>query len=344
MSLNLPTNYNEFLKDLKIQIRSAQSKASLAVNQQMIQLYHNIGLQILSRQSHEKWGSKIIDHLAADLKDAFPDLKGFSKGNLKYMRFFAEKCPHLKIGQQPADQLPWFHIVTILTKVETPEQQEWYAVQTAQESWSRLTLEKNIQNKLIERHGKAVNNFEKIIPQSANAAGQILKDPYIFDFLNLTNEANEAQIENSLVKHITQFLLELGSGFAFVNQQYRLNVNGDDFFIDLLFYHIKLKCYVVIELKNEEFKPAHIGQLNFYLSTIDAQIKSPTDEPTIGILLCREKNHLVAQYALNGVQKPIGIAEYQLVKNLPEKLAQQLPSVEELEIQLDETLGNKKND
>ncbi len=342
MSINLPATYSNFLIGLKLRIRSAQSKAALAVNQQMIHLYHEIGIEILNRQNQEKWGSKIIDRLALDLKEAFPNLKGFSSRNLKYMRQFAEKCPDLTIGQQPAAQLPWFHIVTILTKIDRAEHREWYAQQSVQESWSRLTLQKNIENKLIDRRGKAINNFEQNLTQNANTAREILKDPYIFDFLSLTNEANESQIENALVKHITQFLLELGSGFAFVSQQYQINVNGDEFFLDLLFYHIKLKCYVVIELKNEEFKPTHIGQLNFYLTAIDAKLKTSVDEPTIGILLCKEKNHLVAQYALNGVQKPIGVAEYQLVKSLPEKLADKLPSVEELEIQLDEQLHRLK--
>jgi len=286
----------------------------------------------------------VILHLSLDLKAEFPDMKGFSSRNLKYMSYFAKLCPDGKIGQQSAAQLPWFHVVTLLTKIKDPIEREWYTKQTIQEAWSRTTLEQHIKNKLHFRHGAAITNFKKHLKSpDSTMAQQILKDPYYFDFLGLGDEAHEKDIENALVRHITRFLLELGSGFSFVGRQYRLEVDDDEFFIDLLFYHTRLKCYVVVELKATPFKPEHAGQLNFYLAAVDAQVKAPDDKPTIGLLLCKTKKKLVAEYALSGIEKPMGIAEYQLVRSLPEPLDTRLPTIEELETELSRELGNEES-
>lgn len=298
-------------------------------------LYHRIGTEILERQTRQGWGAKVIDRLASDLREAFPEMKGFSSRNLKYMKSFAEMCPTGLIGQQPAAQLPWFHLVTLLTKVSVETEREWYATQVIQHGWSRSTLDVHIKNQLHLRQGVAINNFDRHLPTPhAQLAVEALKDPYLFDFLGLGEEAHERDIENALIRHITRFLLELGAGFAFVGQQFRLEVGGDEFFIDLLLYHTRLRCYVVVELKGVAFKPEHAGQLNFYLATVDAQIKAPEDKPTIGLLLCKTKNRLVAEYALSGIGKPIGVAEYQLVRALPEPLDTNLPSIEEIETEL----------
>lgn len=339
----LSSEYADWLEALKRNIQSARSRAALAVNAELVTLYHQIGKDLL-QQKQQAWGSKVVDRLAQDLKAAFPDMKGFSASNLKYMRYFAQHCPDGLIGQQPADQLPWFHIVSLLTKVNDAQEREWYAIQAVAHGWSRLTLELNIKNRLLQRQGAAVNNFALSLPAPESALAQeTLKDPYLFDFLGLADDAHERDIENALVRHITRFLLELGAGFAFVGKQFRLEVAGDEFFIDLLFYHTRLKCYVVIELKATAFKPEHIGQLNFYLSAIDAQIKADDDKPTIGLLLCRKQNRLVAQYAVNGIDKPIGVAEYQLLKDLPEQLAQNLPSIEAIEAELMDELGGDEH-
>jgi len=333
----IPKHYETWLESLKGQIRSARLQAALAVNAELICLYHRIGLEILSQQKVHVWGDKVIKRLADDLKSAFPDMKGFSTSNLKYMRYFAEHCPNAKIGQQPADQLPWFHIVTLLTKVPS-EQREWYAVQVASGGWSRLTLARNIETRAHERCGAAVSNFEQRLPAPQSALAQeMLKDPYLFDFLGLADDAHEREIENALIRHVTRFLIELGVGFAFVGRQYRLEVAGDEFFIDLLFYHTRLKCYVVVELKASAFKPEHAGQLNFYLSAVDAQVKLPDDHPTIGLLLCKSRNKIVAEYALRNINSPIGVAEYQLVASLPKELKTELPSIEEIEASLAES-------
>lgn len=334
-ALALPSDYPAWLNHLKTRISAARSRAALAVNSELIALYFAIGQALLTQQTQAHWGGKVVAKLAADLKTAFPDMKGFSTSNLKYMRYFAQHCPNAAIGQQPADQLPWFHIVTLLTKVADPAHREWYAQQAAAQGWSRLTLELHIQHQLIARQGNAITNFALRLPEATAALAQAtLKDPYIFDFLGISDEAHERDIETSLVRHITQLLLELGTGFAFLGQQVRVEVAGDEFFIDLLFYHTRLKCHVVVELKSTAFKPEHIGQLNFYLTVVDAQIKALDDQPTIGILLCKKQNRLVAQYAVNGIDKPLGIAEYHLLKALPNDLAKNLPDIAALEAQL----------
>lgn len=331
----LPEDYATWLTDLKREISTAQQRAALAVNAELITLYHRIGTEIQHRQVTLGWGAKVINRLARDLKEAFPEMRGWSTTNLKYMRFFAQHCPNRQFGQQPADQLPWFHVVTLLTRLDDPSEREWYATQTIKHGWSRSTLEVNIQNRLKQRQGAAITNFVARLPVNESAlAHETLKDPYLFDFLGLGNEAHERDIEEGLIKHITRFLLELGAGFAFVGRQFRLEVAGDEFFIDLLFYHTRLKCYVVVELKATSFKPGHAGQLNFYLSVVDAQIKAEDDKPTIGLLLCKQQNRLVAEYALSGIDKPIGVAEYQLLRELPDALINKLPSIEEIEAEL----------
>jgi predicted nuclease of restriction endonuclease-like (RecB) superfamily len=331
----LPEGYADWLAQLKMDIARAQQRAALAVNAELVQLYGRIGRDILQRQAAQGWGARVIERLAQDLKDAFPDMRGFSSRNLKYMAFFAQHCPVGQFGQQPAAQLPWFHIVTLLTKLNVPAEREWYAAQAVQQGWSRSTLELHIKNRLMLRQGAAVSNFATRLPAADSAlAIDTLKDPYLFDFLGLGDDAHEREIESGLIRHITRFLLELGAGFAFVGRQFRLEVAGDEFFIDLLFYHTRLKCYVVVELKAAAFKPEHAGQLNFYLAAVDAQIKAADDKPTIGLLLCKQKNKLVAEYALSGIDKPIGVAEYQLLRDLPEALGSNLPSIADIEAEL----------
>ena len=330
-----PEGYADWLSELKTRIHTAQQRAALAVNRELVLLYWQIGRDILERQSREGWGAKVVERLSRDLRAAFPEMKGFSARNLKYMRYFAEHCPTQQFGQQPAAQLPWFHIVTLLTQVREPDQRAWYAGYAIQQGWSRTSLEIHIKNNLFSRQGKAVTNFTARLPSpQSGMAHDTLKDPYLFDFLGLGDEAHEREIENGLVRHITHFLLELGTGFAFLGRQHRLEIGGDEFFIDLLFYHTRLKCYVVVELKAVAFKPEHAGQLNFYLSAVDAQIKAPDDNPTIGLLLCKTQNRMVAEYALSGIDKPIGVAEYDLIRNLPERFASTLPSIEEIEQEL----------
>ena len=331
----LPAGYAGWLASLKRRIAGARQRAVLAANEEQIRLYHGIGRDILDRQTRQGWGAKVIDRLSADLQTAFPDMKGLSTSNLKYMRFFAQECSQCRIGQQSADQLPWFHIVTLLTKVSDPAVREWYACEAIKKAWSRDTLNVQIENRLHLRQGAAVTNFDKrLAPGQAGLAAAILKDPYHFDFLGLGDEAHEHEIESSLLRHMARFLLEMGAGFAFVGRQFRLEVEGDEFFIDLLFYHTRLKCYVVVELKAAAFKPEHVGQLNFYLAAVDARIKAPDDKPTIGLLLCKTKKRLVAEYSLSGIDKPMGVAQYQLVRSLPEPLAACLPAIEQLEAEL----------
>jgi predicted nuclease of restriction endonuclease-like (RecB) superfamily len=333
---SIPAGYADWLSDIKTRVVAARQRAALAANAELIKLYWQIGRDILERQAVQGWGSKVIERLARDLREAFPEMKGFSSRNLMYMRDFAQGWPDAQIVQQTAAQLPWFHIVTILSKLPTAEAREWYAQQAIAENWSRATLEVQIRNRLHERQGQAITNFEARLPAPHSAlAHEMLKDPYLFDFLGLGDDAHEREIESALVRHITKFLLELGSGFAFVGRQYRLEVDGSEFFIDLLFYHTRLKCYVVVELKATAFKPEHAGQLNFYLTAVDRQVKAPDDKPTIGLLLCKTQSRLIAEYALSGMDKPIGVAEYQLVRALPETLATSLPTVEELESELD---------
>jgi predicted nuclease of restriction endonuclease-like (RecB) superfamily len=330
-----PEGYSNWLADLKNRIHNAQQRVSLAVNRELILLYWQIGRDILQRQAEQGWGAKVIERLAHDLRVAFPDMKGFSSRNLKYMRAFAEAWPDEPFVQQAAAQLPWFHLCTLLDKLDTAEARNWYLAQASQHNWSRNVLVMQIETGLLERSGKAITNFDARLPKpQSDLARESIKDPYRFDFLGLTSEAQEREIEHALVKHVTEFLLELGAGFAFVGRQVLLDVGGDEFFIDLLFYHLKLRCYVVIELKGGKFKPEHLGQLGFYLTAVDAQIKHPQDAPTIGLLLCKSKNKVVAEYALRDNTQPIGVAEYKLLESLPAELQTSLPSIEQIEREL----------
>lgn len=330
-----PEGYADWLADLKGRIHSAQQRATLAVNRELVLLYWQIGRDILARQAEQGWGAKVIDRLAHDLRAAFPEMKGFSPRNLKYMRAFAEAWPDAEFVQAVLAQLPWYHQLALLDKLSSIESRRWYAAQAIEHNWSRNILVMQIETRLLERSGTAVTNFEASLPRpQSDLARESVKDPYRFDFLGLTDEAQEREIENALVKHVTEFLLELGAGFAFVGRQVLLDVGGDEFFIDLLFYHLKLRCYVVIELKGGKFKPEHLGQLSFYLTAVDAQVKHPQDGPTIGLLLCKSKNKVVAEYALRNNSQPIGVSEYQLVESLPAELRTSLPSIEQIEREL----------
>jgi predicted nuclease of restriction endonuclease-like (RecB) superfamily len=330
-----PSGYPDWLDELKTRIHYAQQQAVQTVNRELVQLYWQIGRDILERQNREGWGAKVIERLAHDLRTAFPDMKGFSRANLMYMRAFAEAWPDAEIVQQAVGQLPWGHNLVLLAKLKDSQQRLAYAHKAVENGWSRSVLGMHIETRLLEREGQAQTNFEARLPApGSDMAHQTLKDPYVFDFLDVSREANEREIEAALVQHVTRFLLELGAGFAFVGRQVPLEVGGDDFFIDLLFYHLKLRCYVVIELKADKFKPEHLGQLGFYLTAVDAQMKGEHDAPTIGLLLCRSKNKVVAEYALRDSAKPMGIAEYQLMASLPAELQTTLPSIEQIEQEL----------
>lgn len=330
-----PAGYTDWLADLKNRIHSAQQRAALAVNRELVLLYWQIGRDILERQSREGWGAKVIERLAQDLRTAFPDMKGFSRANLMYMRAFAEAWPDAQIVQQAVGQLPWGHNLVLLSKLKSQPQRLLYAQRAIEHGWSRAILEMQIETRRAEREGLALTNFAERLPKAnTDLARQSLKDPYLFDFLRLGADAQEREIEAALVQHITQFLLELGAGFAFVGRQVLLDVGGDEFFIDLLFYHLKLRCYVVIELKAGKFKPEHLGQLGFYLTAVDRQVKSEHDGPTIGLLLCKSKNKVVAEYALGDKTQPMGIAEYKLLESLPAELQTGLPSIEQIEREL----------
>jgi predicted nuclease of restriction endonuclease-like (RecB) superfamily len=330
-----PEGYADWLADLKGRIHTAQQRATLAVNRELVLLYWHIGRDILARQAEQGWGAKVIERLAHDLRNAFPEMKGFSRANLMYMRAFAEAWPEAEIVQQAVGRLPWGHNLVLLTRLKDSQQRLAYAQGAITHGWSRNVLNIHIETRLLERTGKAVTNFDVSLPApQSDLARESLKDPYRLDFLGLGREAGEREIENALIKHVTEFLLELGAGFAFVGRQVLLDVGGDEFFIDLLFYHLKLRCYVVIELKGGKFKPEHLGQLGFYLTAVDAQVKHPQDGPTIGLLLCKSKNKVVAEYALRDKAQPLGVAEYQLVESLPPELQTSLPSIEQIEREL----------
>ena len=330
-----PAGYADWLAELKTRIHAAQQRAALAVNRELVLLYWQIGRDILARQASQGWGAKVIERLSHDLRTAFPQMKGFSPRNLKYMRAFAEAWPDAEFVQAVLAQLPWYHQLALLDKLPDAESRRWYAAKAMEHNWSRNVLVMQIETRLRERSGTAVTNFAQCLPQpQSDLARESLKDPYRFDFLGLTDAAQEREIETALVRHVTEFLLELGTGFAFVGRQVLLDVGGDEFFIDLLFYHLKLRCYVVIELKGGKFKPEHLGQLGFYLTAVDRQIKSEHDNPTIGLLLCKSQNKVVAEYALGDKTQPMGIAEYKLIESLPAELQTSLPSIEQIESEL----------
>lgn len=335
--MELNAEYKDWIIDLKAKIRSVQLKAAVAVNSALIQFYWELGKSISEKQTI--WGSKFLENLSKDLRNEFPDMKGFSKRNLKYClyfyNFYKGIYAELPIGQQPVAQIPWGHNILIFSKIKDKKAAGYYIRQTIENSWSRDVLDMQIKSDLYGRKGKAVSNFKKTLPEPlSDLAQQTLKDPYIFDFLNLDTQYRERDIEKQLIQHISKFLLELGKGFAFMGNQYHVEVAGNDYYIDLLFYHTKLKCYVVIELKNTKFIPEFAGKLNFYLSAVDSLVKDETDNPTIGILLCKDKNNVEAEFALRDINKPMGISELRLVDNLPDNLKSSLPTIDELEEEL----------
>jgi predicted nuclease of restriction endonuclease-like (RecB) superfamily len=333
----MPIDYLHFLKELKGRIQQERIKTILSANTATIMLYWDIGSAILDKQANAGWGAKVIDRLSQDLKTAFPDMTGFSPRNLKYMRAFALNWPDREIVQRTVAQIPWRSNLVLLDKLDDPEIRLWYGNKTLEYGWSKNILAIQIETRLHTRKGKLANNFNQTLPPAdSDMAAQIFKDPYVFDFLGTADPRRETELEQKLVVHIEKFLLELGQGFAFVGRQVHLEVGGDDFFIDLLFYHLKLRCYVAIELKAGTLQPGHISQLNMYMNIVDDLLRHPDDKPTIGLLLVKEKNHTVAKYALAGYANPIGIAEWerQIMESLPEELKPSLPSVAELEAEL----------
>ncbi len=343
------TEYREFLKELKIRIQSAQLKAAVSVNQTMLQLYWDLAERIIARQQASAWGDGILVQISHDLQSEFPDMKGFSVRNLKYMRQWyrfwsgtnaiaqqaVSQLDKPAIGQQPVAQIPWSHNLVIISKIKEQGEALFYVQQTIQNNWSRAVLTHHIETRLYQREGKAITNFKATLPApQSDLAQQILKDPYNFDFLLLRKKHDEKELEEALIEHVTRFLLELGAGFSYIGRQYKLEVGGDEFFIDLLFYHTRLHCFVVIELKAVKFKPEFAGKLNFYVSAVDGILKTEQDNPTIGIIICKSKNDVVVEYALKDIHKPIGVSEYLITKNLPIEFQSSLPSIEQIEAEL----------
>ena len=319
------------IEQVKQEIKAAQYRAVIQVNSELILLYHSIGTVI---NQHKTWGSKFIENLARDIKADFPNSTGYSVRNLKYMAKFAATFPDTAIVQAILAQITWYHNIALMDKVKDQEMYIWYANQAAKNGWSRNVLVHQIESGLYQRQAltEKVSNFEKRLPSpQSELATQTMKDPYIFDFIPFKEDMVEREIEQALIQDITKLLLELGTGFAFLGNQYHLNVGGDDFYIDLLFYNLNLRCYVVIELKTGEFKPEYAGQLNFYLSAVDGILKTEQDNPSIGLLLCKSKNDLVAEYSLKDLSKPIGVSEYRITNRLPEELEKQLPSIEDIQ-------------
>ncbi|MCG9879714.1 MAG: PDDEXK nuclease domain-containing protein [Bacteroidia bacterium] len=362
MDTGIDKDYKSWIIEVKSKIRAAQMKAGLAVNAVVIEFYWNLGKMIVEK--HTAWGTKFIEQLSKDLQAEFPDMKGLSTSNLKYCRsfylFYEPAIGQQLVGQlqesdkQPAEisqqlvgqlkQIPWGHNILIFTKSINIPVAQFYIEQTLINAWGRETLALQIKSQLYERQGKSISNFKNTLPEPmSDLAQQTLKDPYNFDFVGMTSQMKERDLENQLVKHLSKFLLELGKGFAFVGQQYHIEIANQDYYIDLLFYHIKLKCYVVIELKNTKFMPEYTGKINFYLSAVDTLLKQADDKPSIGILLCRDKNNIEAEFALRDIGKPIGVSEFSFTEILPEELKSSLPTIEELEEEF-KNLSNRAND
>lgn len=342
-------NYATLFNTLKNDIEHARLSVALAVNERLLELYWKIGHNIFIQRQIEGWGTKIIERLSDDLRRSFPDMKGISARNLKYMQSFAEAYPSFlqaplakldtsSILQVPLAKLPWYHHITLLDKVKDEDERLFYINESIKNGWSRNLLVHQIEGDLYNRQGNAVTNFASTLPPNqSDLAKEIFKDPYKFDFLNLSETYFEKDLEDGLVSHMTKFLLELGNGFSYVGRQYLINVGGEDFYIDLLFYHLKLRCFVVIELKTGKFIPEYAGKLNFYLNAVDQQLKHENDQSSIGILICKEKNKVIAEYALQGIEKPIGISEYELTTAIPNRLKDILPTISEIESNLQQT-------
>ncbi|MCC8462274.1 MAG: PDDEXK nuclease domain-containing protein [Rickettsia endosymbiont of Ecitomorpha arachnoides] len=324
-------SYTDLIKNLKQEISKARIRAHLAVNKELIVLYWNIGKLILERQNKEKWGSKVIQNISDDLRKEFPEMKGLSYQNLSYMRQFFVEYNNDQILQQAVGEIPWSHNIYIFSKLKNINQRIWYAQQTIENGWSRNVLSLQIKSNLYERSAKGINNFSNTLPElQSDLARSIIKDPYNLEFLDIQGKIIERDLENKLINNIKNFLLELGQGFAFVGNQYHIELEGEDYYLDLVFYHIKLKCYVVIELKTGKFKAEYAGKLNFYLNLMDHKIKDNSDNPTIGLILCEEKQGITVEYAIEGIQKPIGVSQFKLTETLPKKLEKFLPTPQEL--------------
>lgn len=333
----LPADYVVTLEEIKSHLRSARVRTILAANPIVIESYWQTGKIILARQQQAAWGAKVIDRLAVDLKAAFPEMSGLSTRNLLAMKVFAREFPDAPIAQQAVAQLPWGHILQVMQRAKEAVVRDFYIRETIRNGWSRSILELNIQRQLHLRAGKAQNNFVTTMPPAdSDMATQIFKDPYLFDFIGTADPRREAEVEQALVDHIQKFLLELGRGFAFVGRQVRLEVGDQDFVLDLLFYHLHLRRYVVIELKARDFQPGDVGQINLYRAAVDDLLRHPDDQPTIGLLLCKGRNRLVAEYALDGLENAIAVAEWQtqLTQSLPEGLRSSLPTIAEIEAEL----------
>lgn len=327
-----PDNYAQFLNDMKVRIRTARVKASLAVNRELVLLYWQVGMDILQRQEDEGWGSKVVAQLSKDLKHEFPDMTGLSSRNLKYMRAFAEAWPDEPIVQEVLAQITWYHNIALLEKLKNKQQRIWYARQTVLNGWSRNVLVQQVESDLYQRQGDAITNFDRLLPKpQSDLAQQIVKDPYNFSFVTVGDDPLERELEQNLIDHIRDFLLELGTGFAFLGSQYPITVDEKEYRLDLLFYHAQLHCYVVIDLKTGEFEPEYAGKMNFYVAAVDHQIRSERDEPTIGIILCKSKRRTTAEYALYNVSTPIAVSTHKLPKNLQNSL----PTPEQLEMEIE---------
>lgn len=339
---SLPKGFFETFAALKQKIQEAHLSAVISVNQRLIQLYWEIGRTIVENQKTQKWGTKVLESLGDELQKSFPGKTGFSRANLFKMRSFY--LSYAKVSQAvrqfdelPIAQIPWGHNVLLITKLKDDKERLWYAKMVIEEGWSRKALDDAIEAKYFHRYGKAITNFKDRLPEPQSQLAQdMLKDPYNFDFLELTDGFKERELEQGLIDHIQQFLIELGQGFAFVARQYPLEVDGDDYYLDLLFYHLKLRCYCVIEIKTTDFKPEYAGKMNFYLSAVDDFLKSDTDNPSIGLILCKTKKQFTAEYALRDIRKPMGVSQYQgiITKSLPKRFQQSLPSIEEIEAEL----------
>lgn len=337
--------YTSVLKDIKNRIQKAQAKAVLSANAEMIMMYFDIGEIIYKRQQQKGWGAGIIPKLSKDLKNEIPEIKGFSERNIKFMVQLYKEYNEIEIGKHSVSQfeniynlivqIPWGHNILLMQKIKDISVRFWYIEQIIINGWNRDTLTSMVKSELHKRQGNITNNFNLTLPSPhSDIVRYSLKDPYIFDFLTLTEPFQERELETELIKHLEKFLLELGKGFAFLGRQYKLTITDQDFYLDLLFYHIKLRCFVVVELKKGEFKPEYAGKMNFYCSAVDDLLKNKDDNPTIGLILCESKNRIFAEYALKDINKPIGISEYELTRALPENLKSSLPTIEELELEL----------
>ena len=345
MEITLDKKYKELLKEIKDKVRNSQIRASLSVNSEVIQLYWDIGRRISESQKAAKWGDKILETLSHDLQNQFPKMQGFSPRNLKFMCQFNKLYPE-SIGKRVVSQIPWGHIITLMQKVKNEEEREWYSGQIIEFGWSRPILVMQIETNLYKRQGnnnKKISNYTKQLPPpQSDLANGMLKDPFNFDFLTIRENAREKEVEKGLIRHMKDFLLELGQGFAFVGSQYPVEVGGETFLIDLLFYHLNLRAFIVVELKVVPFSPEFVGKLGFYLAAVDNKLKHNTDNQTIGILLCKSKNNAIAEYALQLINAPVGVAEYTLSHELPEEFKNILPSIEKLEDELN-TIENEED-